>query len=391
MEAMEPPSGRSETLPDLRVFTGDEDNELLDGASSASDVSPADTPAGGDDDGVGEPYQRPASTRDASAVRRREEAGKCVIRMAEECRGKLVLRKAGASRREFSVPEFLRGPGDDDQADPAAIAGMASEAGDQHTREAGPADALGESDTLPLSSAAFDSPEGTVIIFDWDDTLFPTWFVTEVLSPCLPEASRGAAPPPEDAMFSEALRQHAGTVVELLRTASAIGRVGIVTLSQRPWVLSSAKRYMLDVDFAQLFKELTIPIIYARECIKRPMITRAEVEEGVNVLTVAKQAAMAKALKKLYGKAAWRNIISIGDSIVERDAIKELLWSLEQESTPRCKTVKLMEEPSIEQLGAELVLLQTWMQSMVKHEDDFDIIMDASEEAMQSMNQQFSM
>mmetsp|Transcript_8044 Transcript_8044/g.15230 ORF Transcript_8044/g.15230 Transcript_8044/m.15230 type:complete len:83 (-) Transcript_8044:95-343(-) len=58
---------------------------------------------------------------------------------------------------------------------------------------------------------------------------------------------------------------------------------------------------------------------------------------------------------------------------------------------PRCKTVKLMEEPSVEQLGAELLLLGMWLQSMVAHEEDFDVVMDDSEETMLRMHEQFSL
>lgn len=243
----------------------------------------------------------------------------------------------------------------------------------------------------PSPPAALDSTADTVIIFDWDDTLFPTWFVSEVVVPCLPPGSNCESTLPEDSPFKEALAQHAHTVQALLSTARAIGRVGIVTLAQRPWVLSSARRFFLGVDFEQILKDFDIPIIYARECLRRPMISQAKVEEGVNIFTIAKQAAMLKALKKLYGKRPWQNVISIGDSIVERDAITELLWSHDQESdrTPCCKTVKLMEEPSAEQLGAELVLLGMWLQSMASHAEDFDVVMDDSEEMMFKMHARF--
>jgi len=31
---------------------------------------------------------------------------------------------------------------------------------------------------------------GTVVLFDWDDTLFPTWFVTNIVWPCRQEGDR---------------------------------------------------------------------------------------------------------------------------------------------------------------------------------------------------------
>jgi len=248
------------------------------------------------------------------------------------------------------------------------------------------------------SSATAETVEGAVIIFDWDDTLFPTWFVSEVVLPCMPEEHRGERgqqslePLPSDSAFTETLTQHAVYVRQLLYTAREIGRVGIVTLSQRPWVLSCALRYLPGIDFEQILRELQIPVIYARECVKRSMLATADVEEGVNILTLAKQAAMKKALKKLYGKdGVWHNIISIGDSVVERDAIKELLWSQEEESVKPllCKTVKLMEEPSVEQLGAEMMLLSMWLRAMASHNEDFDIVMDDSQETRCQMHDYF--
>lgn len=161
--------------------------------------------------------------------------------------------------------------------------------------------------------------------------------------------------------------------------------------------MSSARRFLPGMDFKQVLKEFDIPIIYARECLRRPMISQAKVEEGVNIFTIAKQAAMLKALKRLYGKRPWMNVISIGDSIVERDAITELLWSRDQDGQessssrmmPCCKTVKLLEEPSVEQLGAELVLLGKWLRSMATHDEDFDVVMDDSEEMMFKINERF--
>jgi hypothetical protein len=243
------------------------------------------------------------------------------------------------------------------------------------------------------------APEETVIIFDWDDTLFPTWFISEVVIPCTDNSetrpagqSRWDQPLPEDSPFAEVLRKHATTIEETLRSARSVGRVGIVTLSQRPWVQSSASRYLPDFDLDPLLEELQIPVIYARECVARQMVSRAEQmqEEGVNVMTIAKQAAMLKALKKLYGKKPWKNVISIGDSIVERDAITDVLWSRDDlESPPCCKTVKLVEDPSMEQLRAELVLLGMWLHSMAAHGEDFDVVMDESEEEMLRIHKRF--
>lgn len=76
---------------------------------------------------------------------------------------------------------------------------------------------------------------------------------------------------------------------------------------------------------------------------------------------------------------------------MERDAITELLWSHGQDSERMscCKTVKLMDEPSAEQLHAELVLLDRFLRNMAEHAEDFDVVMDDPEEMMCQFNARF--
>lgn len=315
---------------------------------------------------IGSPYKSPRDARSPQSRQLKDDAGERLIRMAADCH---ALRRRTQSegcttsvffeevQKKFVAPESAAAEGVD------------------------------------VSAAASSEVPGTVIIFDWDDTLFPTWFCMEVVNPCLPDDGTGKPRGAANSAFAEGLEQHAKLVVAILVAARSVGRVGIVTLAARPWVHSSASRYLPGLDLPAVLKELGIPIIYARECMKKAMISQAEVEEGVNVYVEAKRQAMLKAMKKLYGRNPWKNIISIGDSIAERDAIKELLWSHEQESPdpPICKTVKLMEDPTVEQLGAELLLLGMWLRSMARHGEDFDVTMDDSEESMLEIHTRFGL
>lgn len=257
------------------------------------------------------------------------------------------------------------------------------------TQESHSGSAVGSS--LPVDGAC---DTDVVFLFDWDDTLFPTWFVSEVVMPCLPPGSSWDSKQvlPDDSPFADALKKHADAVYSLIREAMSIGKVAIVTLAQRPWVVNSAARFLPGLDFERVLETYDIPVIYARECLRKTMASRARAEEGVNIYTIAKQAAMRKILKKLYGKKPWRNVISVGDSIVERDAIREVLWGHKQDSdvVPSCKTVKLMEEPSPDQLGSELALVGLWLRQMALHPEDFDVVMDDSEEMMHRLHEQFA-
>lgn len=336
---------------------------------------------------LGQPYQRAPHTRTPESTQKHVNAGERLVRLASKFNDALQRPSGGEDdpRRVQSSPDFgkqetHRASTEDGPLESGSPGGGLGRAG-EHLNAA----------VAAVGALPPDVPDDTVIIFDWDDTLFPTWFVSEVVVPCLPTDVATDSTLPEDSPFTEALLEHANTVKLLLTTARSIGRVGIVTLAQRPWVLRSAKRFWPGFEFEEILKELEIPIIYARECLRKPMISQAKEEEGVNIFILAKQAAMLKALKKLYGKRPWTNVISIGDSIVERDAITELLWGRDQETdrTPRCKTVKLMEEPSVEQLRAELMLLGMWLRSMASHAEDFDVVMDDSEQMMLKMHERF--
>ena len=192
------------------------------------------------------------------------------------------------------------------------------------------------------------------IIFDWDDTLFPTWHVVQTVEDVLPM---------DDALRAS-LDKISDTVRELLTLAKSCGQVAIVTLSRRPWVANSASEYLPKLGIEALLKELRIPVIYSRECVKPYMMRSPDgaFEEGVCPLTMAKELAMKKVLKKLYGKNPWKNVLSIGDSVTERTAITELLWAhMGEDSRSCCKTLKMLQDPTIEQLQMELNIIKDCM------------------------------
>eukprot|EP00930_Biecheleria_cincta_P071655 TRINITY_DN59128_c0_g1_i1.p1 TRINITY_DN59128_c0_g1~~TRINITY_DN59128_c0_g1_i1.p1 ORF type:complete len:340 (+),score=60.80 TRINITY_DN59128_c0_g1_i1:28-1047(+) len=217
--------------------------------------------------------------------------------------------------------------------------------------------------------------EETAIILDWDDTIFPSTFVAEVVDPCTDDQESL----PQDSPFLEQLHAHAIAVLEFLETARSLGRIGIVTLARRPWVLSSATKYLPWLDIEDLLRRYQIPVVYARECLKPHMIR--DTDSGINVWTQAKHAAMKKALKKLKGQRPWKNILSIGDSTIEKNALIELRcasWSDESGESGRVlfKTVKLLDEPTPDQFVTQLSMLQRHFWELVQKDNDFDFSCD---------------
>eukprot|EP00421_Protoceratium_reticulatum_P015214 CAMPEP_0168377502 /NCGR_PEP_ID=MMETSP0228-20121227/10857_1 /TAXON_ID=133427 /ORGANISM="Protoceratium reticulatum, Strain CCCM 535 (=CCMP 1889)" /LENGTH=449 /DNA_ID=CAMNT_0008390497 /DNA_START=164 /DNA_END=1513 /DNA_ORIENTATION=+ len=225
--------------------------------------------------------------------------------------------------------------------------------------------------------AAAPAAEQPAVIFDWDDTLLPTWFITEVVCAAGPKPHRGYEGLPEDSPFAEALARHAQLVAEVLATACGLARVAIVTLAARPWVEDSASWFLPGLDLPALLRKLGIRVVYARECVPPRQALAASVEEGVDVYTIAKRNAMKRCLKRLR---CGHNVLSIGDSQAEECAIKEILWE-EDAGSSLCKTVKLLEDPTLDTLGMELQLVCSWLELMVPHKEDFhlDIEKDSGE------------
>lgn len=219
-------------------------------------------------------------------------------------------------------------------------------------------------------------PEKTIVIFDWDDTLCPSWFIKEVVEPCDPSASiPGGDPLTQESAFYAALSHHARQAEAVLRLAGSLGRVCIVTLAQRSWLMESAARFMPGFDLAALLEELQIRVFYARDHLHSRNSGARETEGDVVLGVTAKRNAMQKALRRFTRRGAqWTNVLSIGDSAAEHAAITDLLWAHQQDvGATLCKTIKLADEPSAQHLSNQLLLLLRWLPTMVSHSTDFHI------------------
>lgn len=226
---------------------------------------------------------------------------------------------------------------------------------------------------------AFDSPDSAVIIFDWDDTLFPTRFLTDanvlVKRPPLtiPEIVVDGVP------LVDTMARHAVRVKKVLEMARCVARVAIVTLASRQWVFNSSDLFLPGLKAGELFHALDIPVYCAKECLERHDGAGTCGDDGVDLSVVAKRRAILKCLRRFYGRKALRmNVTSIGDSMKEANAIKEVMWTAcehhgGEHFSPLCKTVKLLSYPSAVELNDELLLVGAWLKKLVAHADDFDL------------------
>mmetsp|Transcript_83373 Transcript_83373/g.233603 ORF Transcript_83373/g.233603 Transcript_83373/m.233603 type:complete len:119 (+) Transcript_83373:3-359(+) len=76
---------------------------------------------------------------------------------------------------------------------------------------------------------------------------------------------------------------------------------------------------------------------------------------------------------------SWKNIISIGDSWSERNALQEVVLGRMQRDRHgrwkecRCKVVKLKSEPTVTELSAQLLTIGEALPAFAHHDGDLDI------------------
>jgi len=254
-----------------------------------------------------------------------------------------------------------------------------------------------------LSGPGVD-PEHTSIIFDWDDTLLPTSFITDAVRICPPKCGspalpRGRAGPRRGSARSTggsciskdfpcyaALQRHAELIRRVLTCATGHGRVAIVTSASRPWVFESAEQYLPGLNLPGLFQDLKIPVYYAGEHKGSTATNSADTdlammehEEELDDHSAQKRNAMAEFLQlnsASQGEESGRkNLFSIGDSLAEKYAAKAAAGAAGRKGAQRpvCKTVKLMCDPSLKQLSDQLLILERHLVALASHDGDFDL------------------
>lgn len=239
-----------------------------------------------------------------------------------------------------------------------------------------------ESDRSTDSGSEVSSPRDgklytqsdSVIIFDWDDTLLPTSLIRDL----------GSARPSRTGFsnLDAQLRAHAARVETVLRASRAVARVSIVTLAKRHWVPRSAEQYLPGLNLPALVRELGITVYYAQEeSVNCPGALIAE------DWTTLKRSAMARCLDDWRATGEFGggssptllSVLSVGDAVAEQQALQTLIEAsagVFANHRLACKTLKLMDRPSLELLGEELRLLPPLLPKIVAHDRDIDIAID---------------
>mmetsp|Transcript_43184 Transcript_43184/g.122149 ORF Transcript_43184/g.122149 Transcript_43184/m.122149 type:complete len:319 (-) Transcript_43184:339-1295(-) len=259
------------------------------------------------------------------------------------------------------------------------------------------------------SQSEYFNPTQTIIIFDWDDTLCPSSWIRankRVLS--------FFRPAPNIEKFQRPLRELQVNCEALLKFAMKLGTVIIVTNAMEPWVETSCRNFLPGL--MPLISEL--PVIYARsiyetqacEPSQQPAAAAASAAGGSRMplpglyaangqnrlsnynMRLAnqrfdemapqrwKEVAFSQEINGFYSRyqhQSWKNVISIGDSIFERDAIRKVvLQRPNQKKKCRTKTLKLFDDPEIDELIAQVRVVHEVLSMMVQYDGELDIEID---------------
>lgn len=204
-----------------------------------------------------------------------------------------------------------------------------------------------------LETIPFDD---TTIIFDWDDTLLSSsWLASNSLRLDEPLVV------PVEAL--ELLDNLATSVIRLLTRASKLGTVIIITNAETGWVQLSCKKFMPKVlPFLAHYRVLSARSTFESRFPESPADWKIQAfNQELNAMYVGKR------------PDSKRNIISFGDSIHEREAIR--LVTTQYGSNCRTKSVKFVERPTVEQLKRQVDLVASCIEEIVRHNGSLDLML----------------
>lgn len=210
-------------------------------------------------------------------------------------------------------------------------------------------------DCLSTSGADVESANvETLLIYDWDDTLFPTtWIRKHAL---LEAREAGTMLSSEQTALLASLADRASLT---LQKAIQIGKVVIVTNAEQGWVETSSRLFMPSL----------IALLNAVDVVS----ARSTYEQRTHHPSEWKRLAFEHEVELFYGSSRvgeQRNIVSFGDSMHELNALMAVTKGI-----PNCcgKSIKFLDAPSPKQLMEQHELLAESFLDIVEHNGDLDV------------------
>ncbi|OQR84184.1 protein kinase [Achlya hypogyna] len=199
----------------------------------------------------------------------------------------------------------------------------------------------------------------TVVVFDWDDTLCPSsWLHAHQLLPTY-QGQPVELPP----VVSDVLHMLSEKVCDLLEAAQAYGPVFVVTAAEGGWVETACALYMPSVG-ALLTASPDIHIVSARTWFEGTYGVGGDARHWkLEVLGVI-------AAKCFGADTAVCNLVSVGDSLAERDACHAAVTG-----SPHilAKTLKFIDVPDVLEIAHQVELAFGSLHQMCHWRDHLDL------------------
>eukprot|EP00462_Mataza_sp_D1_P001770 CAMPEP_0175097324 /NCGR_PEP_ID=MMETSP0086_2-20121207/5224_1 /TAXON_ID=136419 /ORGANISM="Unknown Unknown, Strain D1" /LENGTH=256 /DNA_ID=CAMNT_0016370823 /DNA_START=142 /DNA_END=912 /DNA_ORIENTATION=+ len=207
------------------------------------------------------------------------------------------------------------------------------------------------------SALKYNDAESTVIFLDWDDTLLCSSFLSSEgfrLDSDMSDAN-------QDMMAQ--LKELETCVINVIKLAVTFGDVHVVTNAETGWVQLSAQKFLPGVvPMLSKVKILSARSTYENHFPDSPLKW--------------KYYAFQERLSQAFADSDRpKNILSFGDSHVEREAVRAVTRGV---PNTRTKSIKFAERPSIEQLQRQIELVTNCFQYILNHEGDLDLCMSLS-------------
>lgn len=209
------------------------------------------------------------------------------------------------------------------------------------------------------SDLAYCSPEQTLIIFDWDDTLCAS-------TACMEANGHPNAAPVQDEVVARGLQDLARASKALIERAGELAaRVAIVTNGGERWVQASCAAWLPEL----------LPSLDNVEVVS----ARARWEPcGVSSPTGWKAKEFENVIDRFYSRyenQSWKNVVVVGDAVYEHDAMRRVLDAASAEVAAHCrpKSVRFLTKPSVSELIYEIASLRDELQAVVYHDGELDV------------------
>jgi len=253
------------------------------------------------------------------------------------------------------------------------------------------------------SPERFAEPAQTIIIFDWDDTLFPT---TEFFDEWGLSSKPDEPLPPLSKECELGVQKWRDALTDYLHQACSLSNcVAIVTSSRRPWVQTCIDKFVpsLKEMFTRTSGKRPL-VIYANEALEtkktlesqsmnqrpvrhRQMDLNLNMYEYEEQLTAAKCAAIKIICQEFYSQypnQSWKNVISLGDMWYEHDATQEVTFRYGTDNC-RTKTIIVPSGPSLSEITLRLRFSRLMLPEYTRFDGNIDLDLQTVQDPLEAI------